>query len=79
MTDPVDFIPAAPTWLGRRATGLPGPHGSFYRMPPAAPPVGLTEYQRLPGGAWLRVLGYLAGVGAVCAGVVWFIINCTRV
>lgn len=79
MTDPVDFIPAAPTWLGRRATGLPGPHGSFYRMPPAGPAPSLTEYQRPSGRAWARVLGYVLGTAAFCAGVVWFIINCTRV
>ncbi len=80
-----DYIPAGcccetKAWLGRKAHGLPQPHGSFYRMPPAAPPAGLTEYRPTStGGSWVRVLLTVAVVLGLTVGVALAVINFTKV
>lgn len=82
MTDPVDFIPAgccceaSKNWLGRRASTAPLP-ASFIKAAVAGgslvPPHTGAEI------AWPRVLAWLAFLGLVCSGVVWIVLNFTRV
>lgn len=85
MTDPIDFIPAgfccdgeAKEWLGRRARGQQ-PHGSFHRMPPAAPPQPIYGENRIPIDRRPQLIALGVGLCALGLLVAWAVAQFTKV